>query len=655
MNISAVKGVGPALENKFRELGVFTVSDLICTLPKSYVDMDAAFSLEECNDGDFCAFFGDLIEISKPYKYNKVTVLHARAMCGKTEIRLKFYNQNYFAKTLEIGKKYAFYGKIKKEKEPVFINPKIDVIGGKKLVGIHPIYRTKGLIAQSVYSNVVKEAFSFFEAKSVISPELENDFGLAPYKEALYNLHFPKALPVSDYKNRVVIENVTKRICALKYIKKHTFNQKSFKKYQNIDFSPVLNKLPFCLSSSQQAAVEKLTSSLLSDKETNAILCGDVGSGKTIVAVLLCYFVIKNGYKTAFMAPTEILAKQHFSFIDKLFSPLGIRCAFLSGSTKKHDKEMFYNFAKNGKIDILVGTHSLLNESLILPDLGLIVTDEQHRFGVAQRTRLIEKGSEVAVLTMSATPIPRSLRLILYGEIDFLTIDRPRKSAIKTRIVTPSKREDMLAYVRSVCDAGQQAYIVAPRIFDNEGNESDSVETLYEELLAFFPEEWIGVVHGRLKGEEKQKVLDAFYKNEKKVLLSTTVIEVGIDVPNATVMVIFNAESFGLATLHQLRGRIGRGDKDGFCFLYTEKEPSEGLRTLVKCQSGFEIAEKDFELRGGGDIFGLDQSGAGSLDGLNVRVLKQASLIADRIDVDRIAPLLWNEINGFSLVDVSLN
>ena len=274
---------------------------------------------------------------------------------------------------------------------------------------------------------------------------------------------------------------------------------------------------------------------------------------------------------------------------------------------------------------------------------------------MAQRTRLIEKGGDVAVLTMSATPIPRSLRLILYGEIEFLTIDRPRKSAVKTRIVTADKRDDMLNYLRSVCEAGQQAYIVAPRIFDNEGNETDSVETLYEELLTYFPEEWIGVVHGRLKGEEKQKVLDAFYKNEKKILLSTTVIEVGIDVPNATVMAIFNAESFGLATLHQLRGRIGRGDKDGFCFLYTEKAPSEGLRTLVKCQSGFEIAEKDFEIRGGGDIFGLDQSGSGSLDGLNVRVLNQASLISEKIDTDRIAPLLWKEINGFSLVDVSLN
>ncbi len=655
MKIATVKGVGPALEKKFHELGIFTVSDLICTLPKSYVDMDAAFSLEECRDGDVCAFYGDLIEISKPFKYNKVTVLRAKALCGNDEIIIKFYNQTYFSKILEIGKKYAFYGKIKKGKQLVLINPKVDIAGGKKLVGIHPIYRTKGLIAQLVYSNVVKEAFPYFKGESVISSELESSFGLPSYEESLYKLHFPSSLPVTSYKDRVVIENVTKRICALKYIKKHTLPPKENKKYRYIDFSKILDRLPFTLSKTQREALDKLTASLLSGKDTNAILCGDVGSGKTIVAVLLCYFVIKNGYKTAFMAPTEILARQHFSFIKKLFSPLEIRCAFLCGSTKKSEKELYYKLLKNGEIDILIGTHSLLNEGLIFPDLGLIVTDEQHRFGVAQRTRLIEKGSDVAVLTMSATPIPRSLRLILYGEIEFLTIDRPRKSAVKTRIIMPEKRDGMLNYVRSVCDAGQQAYIVAPRIFDNEGNESDSVETLYKELLAYFPKEWIGVVHGRLKGEEKQAVLESFYKNETKVLLSTTVIEVGIDVPNATTMVIFDAERFGLATLHQLRGRIGRGDKDGFCFLYTESAPSEGLRTLVRCQSGFEIAEKDFELRGGGDIFGLDQSGAGSLDGLNVRVLKQASLISEKIDIDRIAPLLWEEIKSFSLVDVSLN
>ena len=655
MRIGEVKGVGPALIKKFSELGIYSVADLISVLPKSYVDMDAAFSLDDCSEGDFCAFCGILSELSKPHKQSRVTILHGRALCDEKEIKLVFYNQNYFAKTLEIGQKYLFFGKVKKERTPVFVNPKVDVIGGKKLVGVHPVYKTKGLIAQGVYSNIVKEAFPYYNAKSVIAPELEEKYGLPTYSDALKSLHFPQTTELSLYKERIILEKATKRICAFRYAKSYIQQEKSRKKYHKIDFSPILSKLPFTLSPSQSDALKKMTDALISGKEPNAILCGDVGSGKTIVAVLLCYFIIKNGYKTAFMAPTEILAKQHFSFIEKLFAPLGINCAFLSGSTKKSEKENYYYLSKTGKIDIVIGTHSLLNDALVLPDIGLIVTDEQHRFGVAQRTRLIEKGKEVAVLTMSATPIPRSLRLVYYGEVEFLTIDRPKRSKVKTRIVTPAKREDMWKYVRSVCDSGRQAYVVVPRIFDNEGNESDSVETLYEELLDYIPKEYIGVVHGKMKSEDKQKTLDLFYANEKRLLLSTTVIEVGIDVPNATVMVVCDAERFGLATLHQLRGRIGRGEEDGFCFLYTEKEPSDGLRALVSCQSGFEIAEKDFEMRGGGDIFGLEQSGAGSLDGISLRMLKIASAIADEIDLNKIAPLLYDEINGFSLTDVSLN
>lgn len=654
MNLRAVKGVGNVLAEKFEKLGITTVDELLLTLPKSYVDMDAAFSLDDALDGDFCSFCGELIELGRPFKQGKLTILHGKALSQKTEIKLVFYNQNYYAKTLKIGEKYIFFGKIKKAKTPVFVNPKVDLVGSNKLVGIHPIYRTKGTIPQGTYSNVIKEALPFFTPQNVIDPELEKQFGLLSFYECIKNVHFPQKTDLSVEKRRIILEKTVKRICAFRYAKAISVQKRSNKKYSNVDFTPLFSKLPFVLSESQKNALKKLTEVLIEGGDMNAILCGDVGSGKTIVAVALCYFVIKNGYKALFMAPTSILAKQHYSLLKSLFSDLDINVGFLIGDTKKREKEEIYNLSGSGVFDIVVGTHSLFNSDLIFPDLGLIVTDEQHRFGVAQRTRLISKGQNAAVLTMSATPIPRSLRLIAYGEVEYLMVERPRKSKVKTRIVTSSKRADMWEYVNSVLSAGRQVYVIAPRIFDNEGMELDSVETLYEELSLYIPEEKIGVLHGKMKGEDKQKVLDDFYQNEKGVLLSTTVVEVGIDVPNATVMVICDADRFGLATLHQLRGRIGRGDEDGYCFLYTDKEPSDGLKALVKCSSGIEIAEKDFELRGGGDIFGLDQSGSESLEGLTLSVLKESSQIADKVDLFAVKSLLYDEIKSFSLSDVSL-
>ncbi len=653
MNLVTVKGVGSVLAKKFNLLGINTVEELIETVPKSYVDMDAAFSLESCSDGDFCAFTGKLTELSRKFKSKKVTVLHGKVISGNLTIKLIIYNQDYYLKTLKIGENYIFYGKVKIDKNITFVNPKVDIIDGKKLTGVHPVYKTRGLIPQGVYSNIVKEAFPLYKCKSVLSSSLEKECGLISLEEAYRVVHFPDKMLFYDGKERIMLEKTLKRISAFRYVK--NLNKGCYHAdFRQIDYSDVINQLPFQLSDSQLNAVKRLTDNLINGEQLNAILCGDVGSGKTIVAVLLAYFVIKNGYKVAFMAPTSILAKQHYSLIKSLFSSLGINVGFLTGASKKSAKEDLYFLSEAGKIDIIVGTHSLLNDCLSIPDLGLIVTDEQHRFGVAQRTKLISKGKDVAVLTMSATPIPRSLRLVAYGEVEFLTIERPRKNVVKTRIVAGNKREDMWEYVYRVCENGQQAYVIAPRIYDNEGVEMDSVEQLTDELTQYFPEEWLGVLHGKMNQDEKQSVLDAFYSNEKKVLLSTTVVEVGIDVPNATVMVICDAERFGLATLHQLRGRIGRGTLDGYCFLYTEKEPTDGLKTMVKCSNGYEIAEKDFELRGGGDIFGLEQSGSGTLEGLTLSVLNKASRIVDKINLNEIAPLLYDEIRDFSLGDVSL-
>ncbi len=655
MNLLQVKGIGDTTVQKLNQVGIFSVEDLVYSFPKSYVDMDGANPLKECQNGDLCVFPAIVKEINPVIKKGKLTILRISAGSDEKLVEIVFFNQPYFAKTLHVGEIYRFYGKVRIENGLYFFtNPQVDLFSGEKFIGIQPVYKTKGLIAQRTYASFVKNALELLPLQSVIKPEFEKKFGLVPFENAVRELHNPKKTDLDNEKKRILFEKIVKRICAFRLAMTLT-RKENGREYTEVDFSPFLKKIPFELSHSQTAAIDTMTKRLLDKEPLNAILCGDVGSGKTIVAVALSYFVIKNGYKVAFMAPTSILARQHYTFIDSLFSSLGLRVLLLTGSSSVGEKKNIYDIVEDGKYDIIVGTHSLLNDKLKMSDLGLVVTDEQHRFGVAQRTRVITKGNNVGVLTMSATPIPRSMRLVAYGEVEFLTIERRRASTVKTRIVTPAKRNDLWRYVSSVCEQGEQAYVVCPSIFDCEGVESDSVEKVYEEIKNFFPPNAVAMLHGKMKSDEKQSILDSFYKNKISVLVSTTVIEVGIDVANATIMVICDVERFGLATLHQLRGRIGRGDKDGYCFLYTEKDASEGLKTLVECNNGFEIAEKDFSLRGGGEIFGLEQSGGSSFVGLTFPLLKKASLLADDIDIGGIEHLLHEEIKQFSLDNVSLN
>ncbi len=651
--LSDIKGVGEATQKKLNELGIFDEYQLVFTLPRSYIDMDAAFSLEKCVDGDICAFEGVITSIGyfKKDKFSRVQV----SVNAPEIVKIIWYNQPYYAKTLKKGEKYRFYGKIHLGGDfPQFFNPQIDVCDGTKLEGIHPVYRTKGILSQGVYENIVQEALKTVPLQSIIPSSVEQEKKLIPFGRAIVDVHLPTSLDLEKQKYRIKLEKVVKRICAFRLARSLNEKQLCRAYSEKEETNRFIRNLPFSLSPSQRDTVQSLIKTLTDGKSFNAILCGDVGSGKTIVSVILAFFVILNGYKVYLMAPTSILAYQHFDKISKLFEPYRKKVLFLSGAVTGKAKKELLSCVQEGDFDMLIGTHALLNDALSCEDLGLVITDEQHRFGVAQRTKLLTKGKDIAVLTMSATPIPRSLRLVAYGEMDFYTIERERRSCVKTRLVFQDKREAMWGYVGKVSQEGFQTYIVAPRIVDVEGIESDSVEKLVPELSNYVPRSKIGVLYGKMTAEEKQGVLERFYKREISVLISTTVVEVGIDVPNATVMIICDAERFGLATLHQLRGRIGRGDKDGYCFLYTEKEPSEGLKTLVSCSDGMAIAEADYALRGGGDIFGLEQSGGESLDGLSLRILKEASEIADRIDVEAISDRLTDEIKAFSLSDVSL-
>lgn len=653
--LSDIKGVGAVLEKKLNALGVFFEKDLIGRLPKGYVDPAVSTCLENSLDGDYCLFDAEVLSVGVPFSKGKMNICKVLAKNAQNFISITWFNQPYISKILKVNEQYTFYGKLKiKDNRYTFANPLFEEKGAnKKFRSITPIYWTRGIIPQGVYRNIVDEALKTYNFRSVISNELENEFDLPSLQEAYECLHNPKNLDLKIYKDRVLIENIVKRICAYS-VARDTKNNNHSTYEVGVNVNDFISELPFSLTVSQVDVIDDIICKLKGEKRFNGILCGDVGSGKTVVAMAIAYFAIKCGHQAAIMAPTEILAYQHFCFASKFLKPLKIDVAFLCGNTKKSEKELINRRLKNGDIGLIIGTHSLISEKVEFSDLSLVIEDEQHRFGVAQRTELVSKGKNVDLLTLSATPIPRSMQLLAYGESDYYTISRRFDYVTKTSIVRKEKRSAMWQYIKTECEKGNQAYVVAPRIFDVEGVEMDSVEALKAELTAVFGST-LGVLHGKMKSEDKENVINDFSKRKIAVLLSTLVIEVGIDVPNAGIIVVMNAERFGLATLHQLRGRVGRDGKQAYCFLYSEKEPDSALKTLCKISDGFEIAEADFDLRGSGDIFGLEQSGASGLEGLNSKSLQKAKKIADRIDLSAARPLLAEEIEKFSLRNVTLN
>lgn len=654
--LSEIKGVGKVTEKKLNELNIYTKKDVIERLPRTYVDLTSVTPLSVAMEGQFCIFDAVLVKGISSFSKGNLQISKGTVKSGNDLINLVWFNQNYVSKILQKDKEYTFYGKLKIVKNTYeIVNPIFEEKFKKSyLIGVHPIYWTKGYIPQKTYHNIVKEALNTFQFDSIIDENVEKKYKLKNLRESYVNLHIPRSTDLKDYKDRIVIENIVRRICAYKVARDTKSNIKSnFYSILKDDYE-FENLLPFELNNSQKDVIRELKNILCSSKSLNGILCGDVGSGKTAVALSLAYFAIKNGYKVALMAPTEILAQQHYNFAKNLFFQLGINVCFLSGSTKKSEKENIYFSIKNQEFDLIIGTHSLLNDELDIPNLGLVIEDEQHRFGVAQRTKLIAKNSSVDVLTLSATPIPRSMQLVAYGEVDYFTIKSRRKSAIKTVIVGSQKREAMWRFFSDEANNDNRIFVVAPKIFDAEGIEKESVESLYNEALVYFDEKKVGYLHGKMKPEQKQKAIEDFKKGITKLLISTTVIEVGIDVPEAGIIVIMGAENFGLATLHQLRGRVGRGGQEAYCFLYTEKKPTDGLLHLCSCYDGFELAEKDFELRGAGELFGVEQSGKGSLDGLTYKSLCVAKEIADTVDLRKHSSKLHSEISNYSLFDVSL-
>lgn len=659
--LTSIKGIGEKTKLKLNSLGIFTPNDLIHSFPKKYIDLSLVCDISHADNGDYCITEFVIKKIMPPYKRGRLQMLKVNGIaCGK-DISVVWFNQNYLGKSLQEDQSYVLYGKLIIDADGKYslINPAHEKKGmiNSSFIGIQPVYKTRGILSQKTYKEFVDKALiNNVQTSFLIDEKTEKQYNLMPYNDAIISLHKPQSFcKIEQAKKRIQTEILVKRIAALKIEKINEKRNYDFKNKSVHLFDEIIEKLAYQLTKSQNIALQTIIKKLVSDNRMNVLLCGDVGSGKTIVAFLACYFVIKNGYQAAIMAPTEILASQHFSRAKELFKITGIKIDLLTSSTEKDKREQLLCQLRKGDIDLLIGTHSLLNEEIEFHNINLAVMDEQHRFGVAQRTALIEKNPECQVLTLTATPIPRSLQLVAYGEMDYLTIDKRHKNNVETYVVPREKRQEMFRFISEQCQKGKKAAVISPRIEDSEGIEISSVKELYKELSkTFFKKEKIAFLHGKLKEKEKNTIITDFEKGICSLLIATSVIEVGIDIADLSMIIVMNAERFGLATLHQLRGRVGRNGQKAFCFLYTEKKEVQRLNMLKECNNGLEIAEYDYATRGAGNIFGTEQSGQSEFSFVNNKNLELAKKIVANIDLQKVSVYLQGEIKRNRLKDVSL-
>lgn len=617
MKLTDIKGISDKRAQDLAKMNIFTPEDLIKHFPRNYLDLRKITPLEKCYNNDIVLTCGKLMTAPKMFtsarKLKCVRVPVEQGLRGFTAV---WFNQPYVMSHLRAGEEYLFYGRIKSDFGGVsIINPTFEPVDNNvKLKGIVPVYTVKGNITQKVVRDAVKSAIFGLDIKSVIPARLSKKYGLENLKTAYIDVHAPSdAETQKNAAERIALEEYFILVSAFRFIKGDR-QQIRINQYSctAADMREFISRFGFEFTEGQKNAVNDIFSDLSSPRSMNRLLQGDVGSGKTAVALCAIYTAVKSGYQAAMLAPTEILAEQNYRIISRLFPEYEV--IFLSGSIKAAEKKAIKARIKSGEARIVVGTHAVLQGDVEFFNLSMCVCDEQHRFGVGQRSALVAKGIIPDVLVMSATPIPRTVSLIFYGDLDITEIkDKPKnRQPVATFLVPERKYEGMLGFIRDTVKGGNQAFCVCPKIEEDEEGTLMSVTELFEELSAKLTGVRVGLLHGKMKDVEKARIMADFKAKAFDVLVSTTVVEVGIDVPNATVMVIYNAERFGLSQLHQLRGRVGRGADKSYCFLFTRSDDEKSLERLkVLCSStdGFEIAEKDFEMRGSGDFMGTRQSG----------------------------------------------
>lgn len=606
-----IKGIGPKSLLALKALNLYTKDDVINYFPYRY-NVYTPVKLRECSEGDTCTITGYVESAAKVFFIRKnLNKLSFAFNTGSELVNVTIFNRAYLKPNIRIKSYISVIGKYNR-KSNTFMASDIKLTPITKTV-IEPVYHLNQGIKRSNFKKLVDEILdNTVEIKSNVPDYLIEKYNFINKKEAVTNVHKPKdinSLKKADL--HLIYEELFTFMLKVSYLKEKSasdgkFNIKSFDEDRVNNF---ISSLPFNLTDGQMQAVSDVKGDFLSKKKMNRLILGDVGSGKTIVSFIALYMNMLAGYQGVLMAPTEILAVQHFNNMKSLFGDK-LKVQLLTSSTKKGERNNILQNLKNGETQVLIGTHSLLNDELVYNNLGLVITDEQHRFGVNQRQTLQEKGKDVDVLYMSATPIPRTLALTIYGDMDITEIrSKPggRKEII-TKIFKNSELKNVLEKMLDEIKAGHQIYVVAPLI-DDEEDEKMNVTSLKDKFdVAFNGMVPTGLLHGKMKPNQKDEVMNSFKNGDTKILISTTVIEVGVDVKNATMMVIFNAERFGLATLHQLRGRVGRNDMQSYCYLISDYD-AERLKVLEQSNDGFYISEQDFKLRGGGDIFGIRQSG----------------------------------------------
>lgn len=606
-----IKGIGPKSLLALKALNLYTKDDVINYFPYRY-NVYTPVKLRECSEGDTCTITGYVESAAKVFFIRKnLNKLSFAFNTGSELVNVTIFNRAYLKPNIRIKSYISVIGKYNR-KSNTFMASDIKLTPITKTV-IEPVYHLNQGIKRSNFKKLVDEILdNTVEIKSNVPDYLIEKYNFINKKEAVTNVHKPKdinSLKKADL--HLIYEELFTFMLKVSYLKEKSasdgkFNIKSFDEDKVNNF---ISSLPFNLTDGQMQAVSDIKGDFLSKKKMSRLILGDVGSGKTIVSFIALYMNMLAGYQGVLMAPTEILAVQHFNNMKSLFGDK-LNIQLLTSSTKKGERNNILQNLKNGETQVLIGTHSLLNDELVYNNLGLVITDEQHRFGVNQRQTLQEKGKDVDVLYMSATPIPRTLALTIYGDMDITEIrSKPggRKEII-TKIFKNSELKNVLEKMLDEIKAGHQIYVVAPLI-DDEEDEKMNVTSLKDKFdVAFNGMVPTGLLHGKMKPNQKDEVMNSFKNGDTKILISTTVIEVGVDVKNATMMVIFNAERFGLATLHQLRGRVGRNDMQSYCYLISDYD-AERLKVLEESNDGFYISEQDFKLRGGGDIFGIRQSG----------------------------------------------
>ena len=615
MKLTELRYVSEAREKQFNKLGVFTQEDLLRLYPRDFVDLTHTNSIANAYHNSVILTVCEVLSVEQN-RYARRPFVKALCRQGDNLFQIVWFNQPYVAQKLTQGE-YLFYGRVQNKygMGASMVNPTFERAESvRNLQGILPVYPLSGTLTQGVVRTAVRQALGNVKIESAIPYALQQKYGLSPLKDAFYKLHCPRSQQdIAGASERIAVEEYFLLVSAFKVIKGDGEVARSNRyTVTDSDMRAFLGRFPFEFTEGQKEAVRDVLGDVRSPKVMNRLLQGDVGCGKTAVALAAAYMAVKSGFQAAMLSPTEVLARQNCNQLQKYLPEFNVR--FLSGSTPAAEKRAVKKGLADGSVDIVCGTHAVIQKDVEFKNLSLVVCDEQQRFGVAQRSALTEKGVNCDCLVMSATPIPRTLSLVFYGDLDITTIrEKPRsRQDISTSIIKNSRYKDMLAWICGETKRGRQAYFVCPKIEGDDEGTVMSVTELFEDLQREMPSVRFGLLHGKMNDKKKEEVMCAFREKEYDCLVSTTVIEVGVDVPDATVMVIYNADRFGLSQLHQLRGRVGRGSVKSYCFLLTDNDSDiarERLSVLKNNSDGFAIAEFDLKIRGGGDFMGTRQSG----------------------------------------------